>query len=76
MRNKYPGTCYRCGKHCAAGDGHFEKIGSRQWKKWGLLSSSRFLVQHANCAIKYRGTPQHYKFDNQPEKYGAAAEAV
>lgn len=44
MRNQYPGTCYRCGKHCAAGEGHFERVG-RTWR-----------VQHASCAIKYRGT--------------------
>lgn len=25
MRNKYPGTCYRCGKHTAKGEGHFER---------------------------------------------------
>ena len=42
MRNQYPGTCYRCGRHCAAGEGHFERIG-RTWR-----------VQHASCAIKYR----------------------
>lgn len=28
MRNKYPGTCYRCGKRVEAGQGHFEKIPS------------------------------------------------
>ena len=45
MRNKHPGKCYRCGEHCAAGAGHFERIGNG-WR-----------VQHAECAIKYRGTP-------------------
>lgn len=49
MRNQYPGTCYRCGKEVAAKSGHFERhIGS--WK-----------VQHAQCAIQYRGTPHTYK---------------
>ena len=45
MRNKYPGTCYRCGGHVAAGAGHFERFRSG-WR-----------VQHAECAIKHRGTP-------------------
>ena len=45
MRNKHPGICYRCGKNVAAGDGHFERFGS-SWR-----------LQHATCAIEYRGTP-------------------
>lgn len=44
MRNKYSGTCYRCGKVVAPGDGHFERLNG-QW-----------LVQHATCAIQFRGT--------------------
>lgn len=46
MRNKYRGNCYRCGAIVEAGQGHFER--DRQLKTW--------LVQHADCAIKYRGT--------------------
>jgi hypothetical protein len=42
MRNRHPGTCYRCGKHCAAGDGHFERHNGG-WR-----------VQHAFCAIEHR----------------------
>lgn len=50
MRNRYPGTCYRCGQTVGKGNGHFEKVkGTRnQWR-----------VQHANCAIKYRGTDKN-----------------
>lgn len=44
MRNRYPGTCYRCGGVVPAGAGHFE----RQFGAWK--------VQHAECAVKYRGT--------------------
>lgn len=44
-RNKFPGTCYRCGEAVQPGDGHFE------------LFRGRFRVQHASCAIKFRGTP-------------------
>jgi len=45
MRNKYPGVCYRCGEIVGVGDGHFERIPGTGWK-----------VQHAECAIRYRGT--------------------
>ena len=41
MRNKYPGTCYRCGLHCKVGDGYFE----RHQGKWR--------VQHVSCAMKH-----------------------
>ena len=45
MRNSFPGTCYRCGTFCAAGEGHFERVPGR-WR-----------VQHASCAIEYRNKP-------------------
>lgn len=59
MRNKFPGTCYRCGKLCEKGQGHFEKV-YRGWR-----------VQHADCAIKYRGTDKmDFKvFKTLKEKY-------
>lgn len=44
MRNKYPGICYRCGKRVEVGKGHFERYRGR-WR-----------LQHADCAIVYRGT--------------------
>ena len=44
MRNKYAGTCYRCGKVVEPGGGHFERHNGG-WR-----------TQHANCAIVYRGT--------------------
>lgn len=44
MRNKYPGKCYRCGCIVETGKGHFERHGPG-WR-----------LQHASCAIKYRGT--------------------
>jgi hypothetical protein len=49
MRNKYPGICYRCGKRVKPKEGHFERYFSG-WR-----------IQHADCAIKYRGTNQHYR---------------
>lgn len=46
MRNQFPGTCYRCGNSVPAGEGHFERSPvSRGWR-----------VQHAECAIAFRGT--------------------
>lgn len=44
MRNQYPGICYRCGQRVEAKMGHFE----RAYPGWR--------VQHAGCAIVYRGT--------------------
>ncbi len=45
MRNKYPGTCYRCGGFVEVGAGHFEKI---------MGTKNKWRVQHADCAIKHR----------------------
>ncbi len=46
MRNKHPGTCYRCKFRVEAGQGHFERhVGG--WR-----------VQHADCAIKARQAKQ------------------
>ena len=42
MRNKYPGTCYRCNKRVEKGDGHFERH-KGSWR-----------TQHAICAIANR----------------------
>lgn len=44
LRNKYPGYCYRCGGFVDRGKGHFERKNG-YWR-----------IQHADCAIKYRGT--------------------
>jgi len=46
MRNKYPGTCYRCGERVEAGEGHFERY------------QGVWLTQHDLCAVKYRGVPK------------------
>ena len=53
MRNKYPGICYRCGERVEVGQGHFEKIIGGGWR-----------VQHASCAIKYRGTKTVHGVDS------------
>lgn len=46
MRNKFKGVCYRCGKEVLPGEGHFQRSSKGKWK---------WVVQHAACAIKYRG---------------------
>lgn len=65
MRNRYPGTCYRCGKTVATGEGHFEKWGYDHEKKWPNLNrfeKPTWLTQHLDCAIQHRGTDLHFKF--------------
>lgn len=57
MRNRFPGTCYRCGKPVAAGAGHFEKITERN-RRPGETGTWR--TQHASCAIEHRGTDVHH----------------
>ena len=49
MRNRFPGTCYRCGRPVEVGAGHFEKIVGGGPVKWR--------TQHAECAIWWRGEP-------------------
>ena len=61
MRNKFPGTCYRCGGHVAAGEGHFERKSASTWRNNPEKANSvpfgqHWLIQHANCAIEHRGT--------------------
>ena len=46
MRNKHPGTRYRCNQRVEVGHGHFERYtGGRR-------------TQHASCAIKARQAKQ------------------
>lgn len=60
MRNKYAGTCYRCGGHVAPGAGHFERHNGG-WR-----------TQHADCAIKGRAE-KHAEMERAAEaKYGRA----
>jgi hypothetical protein len=57
MRNKFAGTCYRCGLPVAPREGHFERArgkGDWQSQKYG------WRLQHAECAIKYRGMKFEY----------------
>lgn len=57
MRNRFPGTCYRCGKRVETNEGHFEKVGDKNIAKLGeAVRGKKWLLQHATCAIEYRGT--------------------
>lgn len=42
MRNRYAGSCFRCGKTVGVGEGHFERCGNH-WK-----------VQHVECVFENR----------------------
>lgn len=57
MRNKHPGICYRCGETVAPGDGHFERVSDALRRKVRATKiTGKWAMQHAECAIKYRGT--------------------
>lgn len=68
VRNRYPGTCDRCGDEVKAGQGHFEyqNYPGNRWPQMARLRSVP-LVQHASCAITYKGTNTHYLY--QPDPY-------
>lgn len=69
MRNNYAGTCYRCGCRVEAGAGHFEKVSRSHRKKWpNMAYGVKWLTQHAECAIRFRGTDRHFQHapDVQP----------
>lgn len=67
-RNQFGGTCYRCGKWVPAGEGHFERITAKKHDHDHDREpeSAKWRVQHADCAVKYRGTPHHHKRALQP----------
>jgi hypothetical protein len=75
MRNNYPGTCYRCGQQVAANEGHFERCQKSHQKKWGV-NLRGWLIQHADCAIKYRGTDIHYRYKPPPQPPAAKMEGA
>jgi hypothetical protein len=69
--NSYTATCYRCGGTVAKNEGFVEKVGIDQWRKWRQHFSTRWLVQHVECATRFRGTDVHYRF--KPAKKVEAA---
>lgn len=63
MRNRFPGICYRCGRHVEAQQGHFESVTKAHRERWPKLGLGKWLTQHAECAIKYRGTTTHHLYE-------------
>ena len=69
MPNRYAAPCYRCGQIVQPGEGVFEKIGSWQRKKWPTLPyGNKWHCQHHTCAVEWRGTAQHYIYNDTREK--------
>jgi hypothetical protein len=50
MRNRYPGFCYRCGRHVAPGQGFFEKIHPEN----RLPNGPKWRVQCLDCCATHR----------------------
>tara|TARA_R110000782_G_scaffold13392_14_gene39494 strand:+ start:1035 stop:1253 length:219 start_codon:yes stop_codon:yes gene_type:complete len=72
MRNSYKGICFRCGGTVEPGAGHFQKVTKTDRRKWPSFPFGvKWITQHAECAIKYRGTDVHY-ICNPEKKEGAA----
>ena len=55
-RNRFGAICYRCGKWCEPEAGHFERVTFKKRQDGRAPEQSTWRVQHADCAIKYRGT--------------------
>jgi hypothetical protein len=72
MSNRFAGICYRCGKIVEPGAGVFEKVSAAQnkWqhKKWPGVTLPKWLTQHHDCAVQWRGTAQHYQFNDLRQK--------
>ena len=62
VTNRFPGICYRCGLAIPPTEGVFEKTGHMQRKKWPGRNLPKWLTQHHECAVQYRGTTVHYIF--------------
>lgn len=67
MRNQYAGICYRCGARVEPKAGHFERVSNSHRKKWNAKALRGWLTQHAECAIRFRGTDTHYIFNPYKE---------
>ena len=60
MRNRFAGTCYRCGKTVEPGAGFFEKVNSKRLAALGLHTTTKFITQHKECSVKWYGTTHTY----------------
>lgn len=68
MINKYEGVCYRCGKMVPAKEGllNFCDIPGMRWPELRGLKNWP-LVEHTDCAEKYKGTDIHHLYQPDPE---------
>jgi len=68
VRNQFPGRCFRCGGRVEAGEGHFERvsIARLQALRLPVITKNRWLTQHADCAITWRGSNHSINNDAPP----------
>lgn len=65
MRNTIPGRCYRCGGHVREGEGVPELVNASHTDKWATDKPlPKWLLQHSTCCVRWRGTTQHYLFND------------
>lgn len=67
MRNIHPGICYRCNKIVGAKQGHIERVVFDNAIRSQIKNKWR--VQHAECAIKYRGTKKGKQLERIDNEY-------
>lgn len=66
MANKFPSTCYKCGKGVEAGAGVLEQVSYIQRRKWRVELAQnpayrlpKYLVQH-HCCVGVGAQNTHY----------------
>ena len=62
-RNKYPGTCYACGKHASVGYGHFERHKGGWRIKCVQCASGRVVTDKDPCVIKAKRAAEQARLD-------------
>ena len=64
MRNKFAGTCTRCGKPVPPEGGLLSFVGYDEKKMWPAYRFTRnvSIIQHDECAARYTGTNTHWQF--------------
>lgn len=64
-RNRYAGTCYKCGVYVPAGYGHFERIHGQSFPKWRIhcvkCASGRIVTDDDPCVKAVRRELQRWK---------------
>lgn len=56
MRNMYPGTCYKCGRHVPTGLGFFERVNfkehGRKWRVQCVECADGRTIDESDPAVK------------------------